>query len=202
MRIRFETTMDDLIVFNRFHIENSPTMRRQLLIYRLLVPAILASVGFLPLMANLDSARNDPAKYLILGLIGAAVSVVWFFFSPGYWMGKLERNLRKLNAEGSNRGVLGWREMELVGNRLMLKMELIESNIDLRAIDKIVGNGEFTFVYIGSAQAYLIPMNLYPEEEYRQFVAELRQAWGNRNVPAPEDAAMGRRDERIIERPR
>jgi hypothetical protein len=26
-------------------------------------------------------------------------------------------------------------------------------------------------------------MHLYPEEEYREFVAELREAWGNRESP-------------------
>jgi hypothetical protein len=206
MKIRFETTSDDLIAFNRFHIENSPSMRRQRLIYQLLITALLGLVGLLALVASWKVALRNPVEFAVVasvaGVLGVAASIGWFFFARWYWMGLVQRNVRKLYSEGSNRGVLGWREMELVGGRLLLKMELIESKIDLRAIDKIVGNEEFTFVYIGSAQAYLIPMNLYPEDEYRQFVAELRDAWENRNVPAPEEAATGRRDERIVERPR
>ena len=46
-----------------------------------------------------------------------------------------------------------------------------------RAIEKIVGDGNYTFVYIASVSAYMIPMNRYPEDEYGEFVAELREAW-------------------------
>ena len=47
-------------------------------------------------------------------------------------------------------------------------------------------------------------MNLYPEDEYLEFVAELREAWENRDAPRPvEEPAPPRRqpDERIVERP-
>jgi len=48
--------------------------------------------------------------------------------------------------------------------------------------------------------AYIIPMQLYPEEEYREFVAELRAAWENRGVPVPAEESPRTVDERIIRR--
>jgi hypothetical protein len=75
--------------------------------------------------------------------------------------------------------------MELADNRLIVTTPLIHSIIDLRAIEKIVGTEEYTFVYIASTQAFVIPMNRYPEDEYRAFVAELREAWENIDATLP-----------------
>ena len=72
--------------------------------------------------------------------------------------------------------------------------------LDVRAIDKIVSDGDYTFVYIASIQAYVIPMNLYPEEEYRAFVAELREAWEHRDEAAKEPPpGKAFADDRIVE---
>ncbi len=190
MKIRFDTTIDDLIAFNRFHVENSPLLRRQRLVFSLMVPAILLVVAMFTAFINIDSIMENSVKNLVVatavGILGLPFCIGWYFFSRWQWTTNMERNTRKMYEEGNNRTVLGWREMELVGNRLILKMELIDSSIDLRAINKIVGNDEFTYLYISSNLAYFIPMNLYPEEEYRQFVAELREAWKRRDESRPE----------------
>ena len=99
--------------------------------------------------------------------------------------------------------MLGWREVELVDDRLVSKTELIDSSIDLRAIEKIAANKEYTFVYIASVNAITIPMTLYPEDEYRDFVAELREAWDHRGLGiSPEDAEPPVRppEERLMKR--
>jgi hypothetical protein len=83
--------------------------------------------------------------------------------------------------------LLGWREMELVNNRLFVNTELLQSNLDLRAFEKIVSNGDYPFVYIASVSAYIIPMDGYAEEEFREFVADLREAWENRGITIPPD---------------
>jgi hypothetical protein len=205
VRIRFETTMDDVIAFNRFHFENSPLMRRQRMFYALVISGMLAVVSAIGIAALWKDAPLRPHELEILvGCLVALASVgsiATFFFARSYWMRLVERNVRKMYSEGSNRTMLGWREMELAGARLKLKTEFLESSVDLRAIDKIVGDADYTFVYIASAQAYLIPMNLYPEDEYRQFVAELRQAWENREDMPPIPANQSR-DDRIMQRPR
>ncbi len=205
MRIRFETTIEDLIAFNRFHVENSPSLRRQRLIFSLMIPAILAFVGIFTVLLNLEAIIDDPVPYLILatvfGMVGLPFAIGAYFLSRWNWTSNLERNVRKIYEEGNNRAVLGWREMELVNNRLILKMALIESSMDLRAIDKIVGDDKFTYVYISSNQAYMIPMDLYPEEEYHQFVSDLREAWERRDESRHEKPPPTKRDERIAEGP-
>ncbi len=204
MRIRFETTMDDLIAFNRYHFETSPLLRQQRMRFAFFLPLMLGALGILALAAWWRNALDDPTGFAVVvlaaALVGVPASVAWFFFGRWYWMTQVLRNVRKMLSEGSNRTMLGWREMELAGNRLKFQTEFFDNSIDIRAIDKIVGEEDYTFIYISSAQAYLIPMNLYPEEEYREFVAELREAWENRDEmpPLPPNRP---RDERIMERP-
>jgi hypothetical protein len=203
MKIRFETTIDDVIAFNRFHFANSPTWRRQVWTQMLLVPGILAILLIVVFFLSNRHMEED-WTFGILAVVLLPFSVVWAVFMRWRLNAALESNTRKFLAEGSNRVMFGWREMELVNNRLVLKTELIESRLDLRAVEKIVSDGSYTFVYIGSTVAYLIPMRLYPEDEYRAFVDELCEAWENRDAPRLTDEETPRSrqpDERIVERP-
>ena len=210
MRIRFETTIDDVIAFNRFHFANSPAWRRQVWTQTLLVPAILVVFYLLFHLATVGAVEDfeDILQFGcfdgFLAVFLAAASIAWAFFIRWHMNSSLERNTRRFLAEGSNRVIFGWRELELVNNRLLLKTELIKSSLDLRAIEKIVGNDRYTYVYIAAAQAYLIPMDLYPEDESREFVAELREAWENREAPRPIEEPRERNrpaDARIAEKP-
>jgi hypothetical protein len=202
VKIRFETTVENSIAFLRFHHANSPTSRRQRLLLAAVLPLGMAVVLFWPLVGEL--AWEDPeilfVKYLFSGIFLAGISSAWILAIRWIQNLAMEYNLRRLMAEGSNRTMLGWREMELRDGRLLMNTELIQCSIDLRAIERIVGNEQYVFVYIASIQAYVIPMNLYPEEEYRQFVAELREAWENRDQLRHEPTPR-RPDERIVEKP-
>jgi hypothetical protein len=210
VKIRFETTIDDVIAFNRFHFAHSPAWRKQVWKQTLMVPATLLALFVLFHLI----AGNGPEHFhamlrfgwleLTIAIFFLSVSILWAIYVRWFLNWSLGRNTRKFLAEGSNRVMFGWREMELVNGRLILNTELIQSSLDLRASEKIVSHGEYTYVYIAAASAYIIPMSLYPEEEYREFVAELREAWDNRASPLPmddEDVTPRRQpDERIVER--
>lgn len=202
VKIRFETTIDDIVAFNRFHCENSPTWRRQRFVQYLIVPGIIGILSLCVFFSVFEQLARNPAVLVgfAIGtlLLFSIFSISWVIFVRWQAAANVVSMVRKLLAEGSNRTILGWREIALVGNRLLVNSELIQASYDLRAIEKIVGNDEYTFVYYSSIQAFVIPMNLYPEEEYREFVVELRRAWENREAPAPEtDAAWQPPDVRI-----
>jgi hypothetical protein len=207
MKIRFETTIDDVIAFNRFHFTNSPAWRKQLWIQSLWLPVFLALVLAMVIVVNASAAgfnlRNSLVMSVCIGTVWLAGSAGWVLFIRWHLNRGLMRNARKFLAEGSNRSLHGWREMEIVKGRLVLHTELLDISMDLRAIERIVGNDAYTFVYIASVSAYMIPMDVYPEEEYREFVAELREAWENRAAPMPadEDAPIRRNaSEGIVEK--
>jgi hypothetical protein len=168
----------------------------------LMVPGILL-VFFLLGYWNLDPFADDDFFLWFFGIPLVLVSIVWAVGIRWFLFYSMGRNTRKLLSEGSNRIMLGWRELELVNNRLVLTAELLQSSIDLRAIDKIVGNEDYTFVYIASVSAYIIPMNRSSEEEFREFVARLHEAWEDvlTAIPHDEDAPPAKsRDETGVKR--
>jgi hypothetical protein len=207
MKIRFETTIDDIVAFNRFHCENSPMWRRQRLVASLMLPIVLAVLFLLVFVISIEQLAGDPFALAIFAagmfIVLVLASVPWYFYIRWQMMVNVLAAVRKLLAEGTNHGLIGWRELDLVNDRLTFKMELMEGSYDLLAIEKIVGNDRYAFVYFSSIQAITIPMTLYPEEEYRAFVAELREAWENREAPRPAEEAGPTRhpDERIVEGP-
>jgi hypothetical protein len=189
VKIRFEATIENIIAFNRFHYAHSPTWRRQVVTQMLVLPVIFGSGLLLAYSGLRPIPDGDLWAFGVFGIPFVVLSILWACYIRWYMYWSLERNVRKFFAEGSNRSMLGWREMELVGDRLVSKTELIYSSIDLRAIEKIVANDQYTFVYIASVNAITIPMNLYPEDEYRAFVAELREAWNHRGLSVPPEVA-------------
>ena len=168
MRIEFETRAEDVVAFNRHHQDESPAVRRM---WRntLIMSAVL------PLLAMASIALTERTPWpLLLGVVASPVAalVVWLFLK---WHSA--RVTRQLLAEGSNKGLLGWRVMELEGDRLTVRSEYITSVMDLRVIDRITSTNDFTFVYISSLNALLIPRRDLEEDEYDDFVHALQRAW-------------------------
>lgn len=205
MKIRFETTIEDIVAFNRFHYENSPSWRRQRLLAAATLPILMAIPALFTSVCLFDAFRHNRfmLSVFLIGLVLLILffSIAGFFFTRWRMSASLVTATRKFLAEGSNRSLLGWRDLALVIHRLIVKMELLEASYDLRAIEKIVGDDKYTYVYVSSIQAFSIPMRLYPEDEYRQFVAELSEAWENREAPRPTEEAepASQPDERIVE---
>src|SRR5688500_9758638 len=84
MRIRFETIIDDIVAFNRYHQANSPTARRLNWLTTALVPIIsLLIVGML-LFGMIDRLQRDPLVFWVMaaafGFVLIASSIGWFCF--------------------------------------------------------------------------------------------------------------------------
>jgi hypothetical protein len=151
---------------------------------------------------------NDPlapgirlaASLLIVG----SACTFWIVIIPRILRANMNSTVKKLLEEGSNHAAFGWREMEIVDGRLCVTTELVHSVYDLRAVEKIAENDDYTFVYIAAVEAFIIPMQRFPEEEYQEFVIELREAWKNRETlpllltPPPRQASPA--DSRFTER--
>ena len=203
VKIRFERTIDFVIAFSRSHHDGSQYVRRSKWVLTLLLPGIMALLFGLYILGLYRSREEDEpfnwvaAICLAVVYLPIAIGVLGF---RRFMAWSTAWTIRKLLAEGSNRTLLGWRDMELVNGRLIVTSELVSTSLDLRAIVKIVNDDDYTYVYYSSIEAFMIPMNLYPEVEYREFVAKLREAWenrGSRMVMAGNPPAARAVDDRI-----
>jgi hypothetical protein len=166
MRIRFENTIDDLVAFNKFHHEHSPATKRIV-------------VGQMFIVA---------AAFLIPGVVVAAVTENWWFLVwmaatglvatltvPPWYRRYLERYLRRMYGEGGNKGMVGWRELELMGNELVERTPVGESRTHLEAVERVVSEGDYTFIYTSAVMAFVIPHASVSEGDPMEFAVTIKQ---------------------------
>jgi hypothetical protein len=166
MRIRYDNTIEDLVSFNRYHCDRSPTVQRE----RVMSICVLAVAGFAPSVL-LGAAHDNTLMGIIVGLVvggGAALIAV-----PLHrW--RVDRQARKLYAEGANKATVGPHELELVAGELIERTPLGESRVRLEVIERVVSENEYTFVYVGALQAAVIPHGAVSEGDLNSFIAALK----------------------------
>src|SRR5690242_13684717 len=76
MKIRFETSLDDVVAFNRFHLRNSPAWRKQVWFQMLIVPVFLGGLLLFVGMSVEDAAERR-VFLLGAGILVVMISLVW-----------------------------------------------------------------------------------------------------------------------------
>ncbi len=179
MRIRFENTVEDFVALARFHADHSPiavrVRRRATWVFVIFVLAFIGGVayfvsGFLK-EHGIDGWYFTLAAVspILLGLLGAVVRM------PASFRRQAERQARMAYAGGNNKAALGPRELFLVGNELVSRSTYAESRIHLEALDRVASDGAYTFIYINSVSAYVIPHEAVLEGDPEKFAEALSQ---------------------------
>jgi hypothetical protein len=168
MRIRFENTMDDVVAFSRYCFRHSPTMIRT---RRYVVWGI-------PLLIGCPVAwywvANGMYESLVCFMLGCSIYVLVY---PRLMLWSHGRAVRRIYMEGKNRGVVGWHELELTDLTLIERCEVGESTIRIDGIERIVSDGDYTFVFVSAVSAHIIPRASITEGDYDLFVSALQNKY-------------------------
>lgn len=165
MEIEFELSMGDLVAFNRYHSEHSPTQRRARLAWRLSVPAIIA----FGVVWNL----NDLVPFL---LGGGAIAVLWFALYPRFQRWSLERCVRKLYGEGKNKGTICGHKLSIAPDAISERTDVGQATTSWRRVEKITDADQHLFLYTGAVQAFIVPRRAFSDEsEFRAFIETARR---------------------------
>ncbi len=122
----------------------------------------------------------------LCGAVGAIVVTILYAMTPKqlrskFWNLRLDPLVRKLYAEGKNQATLGRKEIELEDDALTIRSTVSETTVLLRAIERIASIDQYTFIYLGSIEAIVVPRNKVIDGDYDAFVAELNR----RHVSTP-----------------
>jgi hypothetical protein len=168
MFIRFERTLEDLIAFNDFHYRHSQSMKKYLFWYRWIGALFIL---LLPPLIMQSYSPDMPLFFeLGLSLIGAIIFAV---NAERIVHRRIRKQALKLYKEGNNEALLGESVLELTDTGLLARSPLTETKLAWGAIERIETNSDYTFLYIGSVNAYVIPHNRIIEGDYRAFMAEV-----------------------------
>jgi len=170
MVVEYERTLDDLIWFNQFHIAHSPSIKRQILLWRISFSllTVFLSLGVMYLIS-----RNKPLSYLAY-----TISVIGGFFIfliyPSLNRSSIIRRTRKLLSEGDNKPILGHQTITVLPEGLFCKTYSGESRLNWSSIHKIEGDKTYIFLYISAINAIIIPKRAFltkkSEEEFMNLI--------------------------------
>jgi hypothetical protein len=164
MIVEYERTLEDLVEFNLFHIAHSPSLQRQILLWRIFF-ALLTTFLSLGVIYLFDSDKNLTSFAYIISIIGG---IVIFFMYPSLNRTNIIRRTRKLLSEGDNRAIIGHQTITVLPEGLFCKTSAGESRLNWIAIDKIVQNDDYIFLYTGAVNAIIIPKEAFPTDEAEQ----------------------------------
>ena len=105
MTIEYENTLDDIVAFNLYHLQHSPTARRQLNFMRYGGAMVLAVVVIVT-----DSFLDFFSWSTGLGIV---LIVGWILFVPAISRRVIKKSVGRLLVEGRNQVMLGKRTLKL-----------------------------------------------------------------------------------------
>ena len=162
MIVNYERTIEDLVEFRLFHVTHSPSFRRLMLFGRIATSLLIIIVGL-----GIFSLFNGALalwNYVFALLFG----VIVFVLLPTRLRARLKQNTRKMLAEGDNRAVLGPQSLTASPEGLLLESRAGESKFRWSSIVKIAQNDDYIFLYIGAANALVIPKKAFSPPEIQQ----------------------------------
>jgi len=166
VKIRYENKLADVVAFNRYHCDNSPTIRRMRLMVTWIIPLVVVSIGGLIALGQETYVPILPA---------AAFAIIYVFISRSTFRNSTDRCVRKMYKEGSNNTIFCDHELELDRDYLIERTEQSESKMKVNAIEKVISDGDRTYVYVNAIMAHVIPRDSVRAGDYDQFVEELRR---------------------------
>jgi len=163
--LEFTITRDDLVAFNRYHAQSSPTWKRVNAWYRFGCGCVVfASLTLLSVAMNT----------IIFALAGLLTALIYVFVYPLWVRRWLDWSARRFYGEGANRGTLGWHRLTLQDDASHEESETGTQTTSYAGIERVAETDEYLFVYIGAVQAHVIPKTRLQVGDAREFAGVLR----------------------------
>lgn len=165
MYLRYRVEDQDLAAFARYHYQNSPVVKRRIMVWRWLT----ALSGFL-IIAVL-AYFLDWAIYSILAPI---VALILYFQIPRSIFKQLEKDIIKLYGEGANKSLFGEHRLTIKETGLEAKSKYSKTFIEFSGIERMGETMDYTFIYFNAMTAAPICRKSVLEGDYESFVNTLK----------------------------
>ena len=162
-RIEYQLTEEDLIRFNLYYSAHSELHKRQRRRHRLLVPVVYAVLAGLCCMS----------RSFIVASVLAAFALVWFLVSPAWLRWRFRKHYEKHIRETKGETLKEPMTLELQPDGICTSSAVGESKFRYSAVDQIVENEGYTYVFISKAMALILPHDRIAQETITALVAEI-----------------------------
>lgn len=173
--LKYTITIDDLIAFNMYHFENSPSMQREFHRSQRGIPGVIF------ILSLFQAILESKIQVLIHGLVVALLFYVFFTYS---YYSSIKRNAKRMLREGSGKGIIGEHILERTDTEIVERTNFNEMKNNIASLERIGASSEHAFIYISSIHAHVIPRSSIIEGDFEGFLQEL-----NRKVEATPQAS-------------
>lgn len=185
MKLRYVVAVNDLVALTRYHQEHSPAVQRAIvrLNWRIAIMwfvfVVLASCGL--------TAPGRSGMLLAGAALGATLGGISLALFPALHRQDLDRHARRMYREGANNILIGPQELELTDGTVIYRNQFVESRAKLSAVERVVSDAGYTFIYLGAMSAYVIPHAAVTAGDPEVFSAALRQKLADTALAADEE---------------
>jgi|GEM_PF-733518 hypothetical protein len=168
-KVTVKLNEDDYVKFNLDHIKRSPSLRRTLMLQRLMGPAVFILTAIV-----LGSFSGIPIGFWLA--IFSITGIFWFAFYPKLAESESEKRIRKLLQEGDNKEMFLKRDIALTRNGITETTSRSKQSTPWGNITGVYETDEAIYAYISSIQGHIIPKRDFgSDEEKDQFLAILNE---------------------------
>ena len=167
MEINFEVTKEDYIKFNLYHVENSPSQKRNFILLRYLVP-VLFSIPIYFIGTNLF---KQPSVYW--AIVAVLFSVIWIITYPKQYRALVKKETEKLISEGDNSEIFGQKNMIIDDEAVIIHHKSSSERILKNAIKDVKVYDDIIIIYLSSITAIIIPTRYLDKDLVDDFIKKL-----------------------------
>jgi len=171
MHLTFDLTQDDIMAYQLYHYAHSPAARRQKWTGAVWVVILGLMVWVIPVF--LTGSFGQSARTWWPFLLVAPLSLSLFLLR---WKSILRRNIERMIAEGSNRALLGRKEVTITPVEITAAGELRSTTVRWKAVERIEVADEYAYVYFSALEAVILPRRAFAgEAEFAAWVETARK---------------------------
>ncbi|QHZ53651.1 YcxB family protein [Paenibacillus larvae] len=183
MKIQCETTADDFITFNMYHMKHAKSVQRSLLIQRFIIPFIYIMIPFI--LSYMNQEWATPFFVIFIGL-----AIVWAVFYPKFFESMARRSVTKYVSGANVQHLFGKQTLEVTEDGITEQNNGGETQVKWETVGDLVETDQHLFIYFNGLQAFIIPKQSFPDEESkRQFIETFRK-WKQNPAPVSRTAAI------------
>jgi len=171
MKIEYEIDMNDIMQFQKYHLNNSQQMKKQILAVRLFIPIIIIGI-FIAFKIGSESIIDLIKNYYMLFV----VMILWFFLYPIIAKSSIFRLGKKYYLEGKNKEVLCKHKITIGKNKITEETKNSKNEHTWDGIEKIVYTNDYIFIYTSALTAHVVPIRVFKnEDEKNKFINALKE---------------------------
>jgi len=150
---------NDYFEFNKYHAFNSPASRKNMIIYRFIVPIIFVACGLIA-----GTIVDEPVVTYYFYIAFGIVAILWLIFFKPLMAKQIKKNIGRIKKSGK----LPYQSNVTISfedDFFVETTENGEARVKYSTIERVIITEKAIYIYINAVQAILLPFTVFSDEQ-------------------------------------